>query len=288
MKMNTMKMNKYIHEASRHLLYGVLWPLCLVLGLTVQSATAAVVNLTPVVSGVFTNGNGANSHWIQVQNSWQGPSSFSQQFGGISSLQDAATALTLTSSNSGFVRSADAVMSNINAGNDRYNNDWGSTWGIANMPPLFNTGDPNQENYAGHIWGYLSVPTAGNYNFGVLYDDGFAFTIWGANGSQSMSMDGLNPRDRKGFDSNIAMQPGLYQFDLVGYTRLEAGVLNLGWWTGPTTSDFALIPQTNLYTSAVPVPAAAWLFGSGLLGLIGVARRKRTGLSRKIRMSHVS
>lgn len=27
--------------------------------------------------------------------------------------------------------------------------------------------------------------------------------------------------------------------------------------------------------SAVPVPAAVWLFGSGLLGLIGVARRKR-------------
>ena len=27
--------------------------------------------------------------------------------------------------------------------------------------------------------------------------------------------------------------------------------------------------------SAVPVPAAVWLFGSGLVGLIGVARRKR-------------
>lgn len=26
---------------------------------------------------------------------------------------------------------------------------------------------------------------------------------------------------------------------------------------------------------AVPVPAAAWLFGSGLLGLVGVARRKK-------------
>jgi hypothetical protein len=26
--------------------------------------------------------------------------------------------------------------------------------------------------------------------------------------------------------------------------------------------------------SAVPVPAAAWLFGSGLLGLVGVARRR--------------
>ncbi len=28
--------------------------------------------------------------------------------------------------------------------------------------------------------------------------------------------------------------------------------------------------------SAVPVPAAAWLFGSGLLGLVGIARRKRS------------
>ena len=27
--------------------------------------------------------------------------------------------------------------------------------------------------------------------------------------------------------------------------------------------------------SAVPVPAAVWLFGSGLMGLLGLARRKR-------------
>lgn len=30
----------------------------------------------------------------------------------------------------------------------------------------------------------------------------------------------------------------------------------------------------SFYISAVPVPAAAWLFGSGLLGLMGVVRRK--------------
>ena len=30
----------------------------------------------------------------------------------------------------------------------------------------------------------------------------------------------------------------------------------------------------NVYVSTVPIPAAVWLFGSGLLGLIGFARRK--------------
>lgn len=32
----------------------------------------------------------------------------------------------------------------------------------------------------------------------------------------------------------------------------------------------------SIYTSAVPVPAAAWLFGSGLVGLLGLARKKRS------------
>lgn len=36
--------------------------------------------------------------------------------------------------------------------------------------------------------------------------------------------------------------------------------------------DFS--PYLEITPSAVPVPAAVWLFGSGLLGLVGVARRK--------------
>ena len=31
----------------------------------------------------------------------------------------------------------------------------------------------------------------------------------------------------------------------------------------------------NFTAPAVPVPAAVWLFGSGLLGLVGVARRRK-------------
>ena len=32
----------------------------------------------------------------------------------------------------------------------------------------------------------------------------------------------------------------------------------------------------TIEAGAVPVPAAVWLFGSGLLGLVGVARRKKS------------
>jgi hypothetical protein len=49
-----------------------------------------------------------------------------------------------------------------------------------------------------------------------------------------------------------------------------------------TTGQGDFTPECNILTSVwvgggtvVPVPAAVWLFGSGLLGLIGVARRKR-------------
>ena len=40
---------------------------------------------------------------------------------------------------------------------------------------------------------------------------------------------------------------------------------NIFWDNVSITADIA----------AVPVPAAVWLFGSGLLGLVGVARRKK-------------
>jgi hypothetical protein len=35
------------------------------------------------------------------------------------------------------------------------------------------------------------------------------------------------------------------------------------------------IPIVGTITS-VPLPAAVWLFGSGLLGLVGIARRKNS------------
>jgi uncharacterized protein YkwD len=45
--------------------------------------------------------------------------------------------------------------------------------------------------------------------------------------------------------------------------------IGVGWADNYWTVDFGADD-----VSAVPVPAAIWLFGSGFLGLVGVARRK--------------
>lgn len=46
----------------------------------------------------------------------------------------------------------------------------------------------------------------------------------------------------------------------------------------PTVLNFRADGRSSVgavaVSSAVPVPAAVWLFGSGLLGLVGIARRK--------------
>jgi len=51
------------------------------------------------------------------------------------------------------------------------------------------------------------------------------------------------------------------------------GVPGTSMVDGPFTGFNAAF---NIRTEVVPIPAAAWLMGSGLLGLLGVARRKKT------------
>lgn len=43
------------------------------------------------------------------------------------------------------------------------------------------------------------------------------------------------------------------------------------------TNNGGFIINGTVTVGAVPVPAAVWLFGSGLLGLVGAATRKRRG-----------
>ena len=47
--------------------------------------------------------------------------------------------------------------------------------------------------------------------------------------------------------------------------------------TAGSFDDFeaAITDKLERELNPVPVPAAVWLFGSGLLGLVGIARRKK-------------
>lgn len=59
-----------------------------------------------------------------------------------------------------------------------------------------------------------------------------------------------------------------------------SGSLSAGFNTTDGLADGSLLLTTNgsivgsKLGAVVPVPAAVWLFGSGLLGLFGIARRK--------------
>ena len=60
--------------------------------------------------------------------------------------------------------------------------------------------------------------------------------------------------------------------DLANGGRIEGGFM----LTGDIASDFGGNTLIAIAGPVVPVPAAVWLFGSGLIGLIGIARRKKT------------
>ena len=62
-----------------------------------------------------------------------------------------------------------------------------------------------------------------------------------------------------------------------GYSPTQTGIGGSPMLAGPFPGDSANFDITSMtVTSVVPVPAAVWLLGSGLLGLVGVARRKRS------------
>lgn len=64
--------------------------------------------------------------------------------------------------------------------------------------------------------------------------------------------------------------------DLVVDAGMVGELVQIGWRTTATDYSSSAVYFDNVSVSAVPVPAAVWLFGSGVVGLIGVARRRKT------------
>jgi hypothetical protein len=261
-------------------------PLALALSLSTQ---AHALYLAPQHTGLYLDGDGANSRWVQVEKKWRGSIHGDEKWGtGIWGLADHDLVMGLNQGDPKVKRILETVVDEINFADQWFIEEWSASWGTAELAPLFHgegQGARAQDNWASSFWGYLAIPEAGEYNFGVLFDDGFRFTLMGADGSRSqIYQDGLNPRERLGFSSDLLLDPGLYAFQLDAYERLEAGVVQLSWWT-PSASEWSVIPTSSLYTGlpawnatpsvrAVPEPPVPLLLMAGLAAF-GLAAHKR-------------
>ena len=101
----------------------------------------------------------------------------------------------------------------------------------------------------------LVFSTSGTGDFTSLwFAGGSAGTMYVAPGYVSeAALDGTATYAAATF-AGLGLTPGTYEWT---------------WGSGASADSL------TLNVGAVPIPAAAWLFGSGLLGLIGVARRKK-------------
>jgi len=118
-------------------------------------------------------------------------------------------------------------------------------------------------NFSGNNFGYYLNSTAGGSAGGVFYSD----TTLNTDG-----VDHMVAYQGKGIDTvQIAnLAPGLWTTNeyALAWEDLKGG-------GDGDYQDFVVMVE-SIVPTAVPLPAAALLFGSGLLGLIGAARRKKT------------
>ena len=142
--------------------------------------------------------------------------------------------------------------SNFGMQNFSFNYDTSLTVGVSNIIDV----DPTS-------WGITQNANAGG-GFGK-----FEFQLSGGGGSRtellSFSITGVTGDTIGSYAMGSGLKPAAIEF-------FAAHIGGFDTTNGVTSAQFA----GSTPVPAVPVPAAVWLFGSGLIGLAGVARRKKS------------
>lgn len=136
----------------------------------------------------------------------------------------------------------------------------------------------------GNDWTYLDGSDSGSATY-----QGIKFTVTATAGNEgtwkltALDTNGTAPLNLPAtFDLAVALKAS-DRYALWFYNDASVKTTNGGQWeiefknnggNHPDLSHIMVFGRDGRDTSTVPVPAAAWLLGSGLLGIVGISRRK--------------
>jgi hypothetical protein len=164
----------------------------------------------------------------------------------------------------------------------------GAAASLANIIDVASASDGEFHNQTTHVWvsgGVLEL----DFDFGIEYDLQ-TFHFWNYH-SEGFDVDDIDmiffdaAMNQVGTIADVMPALGnttgsdsdpIFAEDISLSFPSKVRFVNMLLSGSNNQVDFNNIGFTGV-VSQIPIPAAVWLFGSGLLGLVGVARRKHSG-----------
>lgn len=158
-----------------------------------------------------------------------------------------------------------------------YNYSWPGYYSVSEN--VYNNGINYSGNvgsfaFSGNLSGNNGDAWAYNENFYGTNYSGAGFYTYASTGSSWQELEvyssGNNPIDLQNLATAFLSGNGLY------FYLYDVTYGNSGYSFSEATGTFNNATLSAAGPSAVPVPAAVWLFGSGLMGLLGFTKKKAT------------